>query len=606
MLRKIKIAEYLIVLLLCQSIYGADGDPVYEGLTAATIDVTQIDFQNTGTITGLDSIDATSEATLESALDHDDLTGFVANEHIDWTADQGATNIHSGNYTDTNTTYTAGGTLLNLTGTTFSLYEGTLTNGKYCTYVTGTGLVCNSEGGSGILASTFTTDGGVIVGTGAGTYQEETGATLRTSLGLGTGNTPQFTGLNLGTGEATLGSINRAASGLELKIAGSDVLVLNDSSIQAYQPLAVNAGISGTRNDGNNLGLALSVGSTGTPSAYLQIGTPTATWKLNTLNGNGDLNLQIGGYNALNINYTTYKVTGLGDYSVGSGTGELTAGSINRASGTLTHEIGGTAELSIATGVITVKDGGKLKTDKIEAYDSAGLQLFEDGGVGIFIADNTGNIGIGTTSPADSQGYGRALDIQSSSYGAAIYLRDSDDTSKYAFFGYDSSTLATTIGSYGANSYFRFYAGTSETARLEPSGALLINATSLIGTEKLRVNGQIYCDDNVSALTFTDRTPFYEGDALSELMKIKGKNGQIDHNTLPAFARKQTITKDQNGIEIVEEGRDLGAMISIQTVSIQQLYNEIQKLKARIDELEKNMPKFEKADNYNLNTRRAQ
>jgi len=39
-------------------------------------------------------------------IDHDSTTNFVANEHIDWTSDQGATNIHSGNYTDTNTTYT--------------------------------------------------------------------------------------------------------------------------------------------------------------------------------------------------------------------------------------------------------------------------------------------------------------------------------------------------------------------------------------------------------------------------------------------------------------------------------------------------------------------
>jgi hypothetical protein len=38
-------------------------------------------------------------------VSHDDTTGFVANEHIDWTTDQGATNIHPGNYTDTNTTY---------------------------------------------------------------------------------------------------------------------------------------------------------------------------------------------------------------------------------------------------------------------------------------------------------------------------------------------------------------------------------------------------------------------------------------------------------------------------------------------------------------------
>jgi len=44
---------------------------------------------------------------------HDLLTGFVANEHIDWTTDQGATNIHAGNYT--NTTYT-GGTNVTING----------------------------------------------------------------------------------------------------------------------------------------------------------------------------------------------------------------------------------------------------------------------------------------------------------------------------------------------------------------------------------------------------------------------------------------------------------------------------------------------------------
>jgi hypothetical protein len=45
------------------------------------------------------------------------------NQIIDWTSDQGATNIHSGNYTDTNTTYTAGTGLL-LIGTSFSNTDG--------------------------------------------------------------------------------------------------------------------------------------------------------------------------------------------------------------------------------------------------------------------------------------------------------------------------------------------------------------------------------------------------------------------------------------------------------------------------------------------------
>ncbi len=34
-------------------------------------------------------------------LNHDSLAGFVANEHLDWSADQGSTNLHAGNYTDT-------------------------------------------------------------------------------------------------------------------------------------------------------------------------------------------------------------------------------------------------------------------------------------------------------------------------------------------------------------------------------------------------------------------------------------------------------------------------------------------------------------------------
>jgi hypothetical protein len=41
-------------------------------------------------------------------LTHDGFSDFVANEHIDWTADQGATNLHSGNYTDNDTTYSVG------------------------------------------------------------------------------------------------------------------------------------------------------------------------------------------------------------------------------------------------------------------------------------------------------------------------------------------------------------------------------------------------------------------------------------------------------------------------------------------------------------------
>ena len=57
-------------------------------------DVVANSFTGDGSgLTGLPSSTPTDE------IDHDSLKNYVANEHIDWTQDQGGTNIHSGNYT---------------------------------------------------------------------------------------------------------------------------------------------------------------------------------------------------------------------------------------------------------------------------------------------------------------------------------------------------------------------------------------------------------------------------------------------------------------------------------------------------------------------------
>jgi hypothetical protein len=53
--------------------------------------------------------------------------GIIAAEIIDWTVDQGGTDIHAGNYTDTNTTYT-GGTNLTLDGTEFNVDDAFIKN----------------------------------------------------------------------------------------------------------------------------------------------------------------------------------------------------------------------------------------------------------------------------------------------------------------------------------------------------------------------------------------------------------------------------------------------------------------------------------------------
>ena len=69
----------------------------------------------------------TNTTYTSSDFTHDDLTGFVANEHIDWTADQGSTNIDANNYT--NTTYQAGTGGIALVGTAFNLPQTLTTAG---------------------------------------------------------------------------------------------------------------------------------------------------------------------------------------------------------------------------------------------------------------------------------------------------------------------------------------------------------------------------------------------------------------------------------------------------------------------------------------------
>lgn len=68
--------------------------------------VTTVDSTEFGYLNGL-----TASIVQTGSASHDGFSDFVANEHLDWTADLGVTNIHAGNYTDTNTTYTAGRSL---------------------------------------------------------------------------------------------------------------------------------------------------------------------------------------------------------------------------------------------------------------------------------------------------------------------------------------------------------------------------------------------------------------------------------------------------------------------------------------------------------------
>lgn len=91
-----------------------------------------------------------------------------------------------------------------------------------------------------------------------------------------------------------------------------------------------------------------------------------------------------------------------------------------------------------------------------------------------------GNVGIGTTSPADSIGFGRALDVQSST-GAAVYVRDSDvGSSSYGFFGADTSRAY--VGTFGSGYVLQIWAEGGARATASAAGLAVTGASTATTT----------------------------------------------------------------------------------------------------------------------------
>jgi len=144
-----------------------------------------VDSEVSGSVSGVSSVNGSTGVVV---LTHDGFSDFVANEHLDWTADQGSTNIHAGNYTDTNTTYTVGDgglTQINFTSADNTKLDGIETSADVTdvTNVTAAGALMDSElaGLAAVKATTgtfLTADQTKLDGiaTSANNYSHPTGA----------------------------------------------------------------------------------------------------------------------------------------------------------------------------------------------------------------------------------------------------------------------------------------------------------------------------------------------------------------------------------------------------------------------------------------------
>lgn len=134
------------------------------------------------------------------------------------------------------------------------------------------------------VAGLAVTDGNFIVGNGTN-FVAESGDTARTSLGVGTGDSPQFTAVNVG--HATDTTITRVSAGV-IAVEGSNVLLASNigSTVQAYDAqLADVAGLTPTDNGviiGNGTNFVVESGATLKTSLGLTIGTDVQAYDADT------------------------------------------------------------------------------------------------------------------------------------------------------------------------------------------------------------------------------------------------------------------------------------------------------------------------------------
>ena len=252
--------------------------------------------------------------------------------------------------------------------------------------------------------------------------------------------------------------------------------------------------------------------------------------------------------------------TGTG-VAVFSTTPTLVTPNIGAATGT-SIDVGAS---TLATRSLTVDTGGVFNID----LGGAAGDDFTIEGTQFVVESDTGFVGIGTATPGgvlpSSFVAGKILEIKSSTTGkdSGILLRRSD-----SLIGLDIWQDSDTGHAYFDNIFNNddgviiFRTKTLGT----PINALTIIGTGEVGigvtpsgTYTLEVGGTGHFTGALTALSYTDNTPFYEGDAIAAIKGITGVDGEIDHASLPVFVQHNILvtTKTvQKGIKIPVAEKD--------------------------------------------------
>jgi len=267
----------------------------------------------------------------------------------------------------------------------------------------------------------------------------------------------------------------------------------------------------------------------------------------------------------LKMTNQTSRTWGLGTYLGGSVAGIHFYDNTSSASRLAISEIGnvlintttddGSNKLQVAGSVriaTTPSAGNIIRPDNVGSAFQFGngvntaygeFRFKSDGGSDLAVVKNTGNIGIGTTSPLSTSklhivggntigalvvtGGTAGNDVN---YGGNLWL-GSDTYYKGSFsYSYDNKMLTINGGDVVGNISFK--TSTNERARITTGGNFLLNTTTDNGVDKLQVNGSIYASTNLttegyvySVGSVTGSAFYKSGGTSSQFLKA---NGSVD------------------------------------------------------------------------------
>jgi len=491
----------------------------------------------------LQSFASSTYAVIGGAF-HDGFSDFVANEHLDWTSDQGATNINAGNYTDTNTTYTS-------SDFTHDSLSGVSAN-EHLDWTADLGVV-NINAGNYTDTNTQLSDGDIgafgytkdveidwTASQSPAVIHSDNYTDTNTTYTGGTGLTLTGTDFDVDTSQNIATLSNLTGNGFVKTSGGTGALSIDTSTyLTGNETVTLSGDVGGS----GATSITTTIGADKILETMLKsVNEPTDEYALTYEATTGDFEWQVGGGGFTTIAEINAYLTGetvasttvetLSSLtSIGTLTGLTVAGTVNLddSSGSspllyfidednqtmgLSKNDAGFSVISNSEGAIRFEPSGDVDdylyvstavgvvTLATQAGDNGDLVITAGGGDISFGDDNiftTGNVGIGVTTPAQQ------LEISQATATSTLRLSNLDTTlgngqatSKIEFYSEDASYGAG-VHSYiqsrsenaGAAFNLDFYTGYPgglvQAMTMDDTGDIGINDTT--PTYKLDVNG---------------------------------------------------------------------------------------------------------------------